>query len=149
VICLTEKAVARVRDWAECEEIHGDADWAMFVRAYDQLIEENARLRAETAQGTEARRGETACGLDAKHDGPVAEGDAPTPRYEGQERRLTRRLSDPVRTLAEAFPEFYVALVEASAWMGVEPVGPQTAADLKQSMARVEHVLARMEGRKE
>jgi hypothetical protein len=32
----------------------------------------------------------------------VAAGDAPTPRYEGQERRLTRRLSDPVRTLDQA-----------------------------------------------
>jgi hypothetical protein len=51
--------------------------------------------------------------------GTVAAGDAPTPRYEGQERRLTRRLSDPVRTLAEAFPEFYEALIAAYAWMGM------------------------------
>jgi hypothetical protein len=60
------------------------------------------RGKGRVAQGTEARRGETACGLDAKHDGPVAEGDAPKPRYEGQERRHTRRLSDPVRTLDRA-----------------------------------------------
>jgi hypothetical protein len=101
-----------------------------------------------TAQAGEARRAETHSGSVADEHA-VAEGDAPTPRYEGQERRLTRRLSDPVRTLAEAFPEFYEALKTLKGVAEALPHQRQYEGPLAFALDKARDVLRRMEGRKE
>jgi hypothetical protein len=46
VIKLTEKAMRAIREFAAFEEEMGDSKWAMLLQSYDQLVEENATLRA-------------------------------------------------------------------------------------------------------